>query len=199
LECRNPLSITRDQIIQPITIRTVPPSQILEPIVRDSTRQTIIKPQLDASRAAEGILGISWDRLERGDGLCLQIIFAGPAATQFVVDGVLEEQPQIAVLSLETKKDLLRRIFVFSLVASLSGILLLILIIQFFPWGRSKDLKKPRWVYLIGGVFFAGLSLSFVALVTSELILTIQQPRLMPAKLITPGLEQELRKRQGSL
>lgn len=192
------LPIKRENIIQPIVIRTVPPARILEPTFRESTRETVIKPQLDQTNSSDGRIGITWERLEQGDGIWMQMVFAGSPGTQLVIDGVLEEQPHIAVLSFDVK-DWFYRIIIICLVGFGSLIAIFFVLTLFFPWGRSKSAKKPRWAVLTLSIIILGTVVSALALAVRSTVLQIQRPRLMPAKLVTPGLREELRKNQGNI
>jgi hypothetical protein len=72
----------------------VPKHSILEANLRGASRD-VVKPKLDRSRIAEGILGISWRIMEHSDGFSLQVIYAGPADAELRVEGTLKGQPKI--------------------------------------------------------------------------------------------------------
>jgi len=170
----------------------------LESTIRASTpeREDIINAQLDTSDAAHGRIKVTWDLLEQDDGFQIQVIFAGPSETRFVPTGVIEGQKHIAIFSTRPKDwfvNLVLKILVYLAV----GLAATIAITLFFPWGRSKDFPAPRWFKVLLYTVLAitiGLALSVMV---RAFALAVERPGLMPQSLITPGLRQELQKKQS--
>ena len=87
-------SIKNEDILKQVKIVASPSCQILETIIRKSTRD-IIDFKIDDSHYTEGYIPLSWQILEKNDGVVIQIIYSGSLETDFKVVGVLEGQSNI--------------------------------------------------------------------------------------------------------
>jgi hypothetical protein len=190
------LPIKPEHVRQPITIQTVPPKPILELSFRIITpeREKIINPLLDKSEAAQGRARISWDLLEQDDGFQIQIIFAGPPDTQLVPAGVLEGQKRVAVLSLEPK-DWFYKLILYTFVALVLATFALVLFIRFGP-RRWRTAAKRRFIATLAGIMVLALALCVLILIR---VLALRLQRPIPQSLVTPGLADEIRKKQKVL
>jgi hypothetical protein len=83
-------SIQPEDILQTITIRTDPPSPILEASIRTESRDVIGLVLGNASSSfASGELPISWRILERNDGASIQLVYLGSDSVRISVGGVV--------------------------------------------------------------------------------------------------------------
>lgn len=87
-------SIEKSDILgeTPVTIITNPAVRILEAIVRNQTRERVVRFTLldSPDSKAEGRLPISWDILERNDGASIQFIYLGNQNVDVLVEGVVK-------------------------------------------------------------------------------------------------------------
>jgi hypothetical protein len=86
--------IKSENILKPIIIRTGNNSAILEATIIKSSRD-VIKVNLDKSQLQDGIIKVSWNLLELGDGAVIQLIYQGNPDVNISVDGIIEGQRTI--------------------------------------------------------------------------------------------------------
>jgi hypothetical protein len=87
-------TVRRDNILsKQVAIKFDPRTAILEARVEKVTR-TLTNVYLDSSDSSRGILYCSWDVLERGDGVLLDVIYVGTSG-KVVVEGAIEGQMPI--------------------------------------------------------------------------------------------------------
>ncbi|HIF9370500.1 TPA: hypothetical protein ACX6RS_004111 [Photobacterium damselae] len=99
-------SIRRPAILEPLHIKLDSSAEILEALVTKSSRDvTRIKVENDSDLFKKGIVPISWDILEQGDGANIQIIYAGKKDSQLTVTGIIEQQGKPVQLSTFTIKN----------------------------------------------------------------------------------------------
>ncbi len=87
-------AIKKSDILKPITILTEKNARILEASNLRCTRE-VIHPTLTTSELATGLISVTWDILEQGDGCSAQIIYQGKPDLNLYVDGIVENQKQI--------------------------------------------------------------------------------------------------------
>lgn len=87
-------AIRPSAVLQPVAIHAAAGTEVLEASIRNSTR-AVIQPQIVMDREVRDEVGISWAILEQGDGVLIQIIYAGGPDIPFRVEGVLEGQKEI--------------------------------------------------------------------------------------------------------
>ena len=90
-------SVRPENILEPVTIHTSPSVQILEARIRKKSRD-VVDDSLDQTRLSEGIVGVKWKIFEQGDGVVIQLVYAGSPSTQIKVSGVIEGQSEIREL-----------------------------------------------------------------------------------------------------
>ena len=84
-------SLRPGDVLAPILIRTSPSVPILEVTLRKKSRD-VVDISLDQKHLDDGIVGISFNILEQGDGGVIQLIYAGnPDKTRVTVGGVIEK------------------------------------------------------------------------------------------------------------
>lgn len=84
-------------VLSPLIIRTDSSAPILEANIRKTSRD-VIHLALDKSQLSSGVVAVSWNILEQGDGGIIQIIFAGSPDTKITAAAVLEGQAAISQL-----------------------------------------------------------------------------------------------------
>ena len=82
-----------------VTITLNPALPILVARIKKSTR-SVINAELEDSEMSHGILHLTWDILEQGDGVLLEIIYAG-RVVHVSVNGVIEGRVPIKELQIE--------------------------------------------------------------------------------------------------
>ena len=175
------LPIKPEHIRAPITIRTVPPTQILlEPRFRRITRPEITRPSIDDSQAGKGELIIKWDILEEQDGFAFQVMFVGSAVTRFAIDGAIEGQKHIGTLSFE-RHDWFITIVIYLLIAVAAVFVILVIISLVMLGLRGKDAKPPRIFHLT----YRGCMITLICLVTGLIV------RLSYLSIVGPSLSQQ--------
>lgn len=92
------LPIKPSQVLAPITFVTSGGTRIIEARVIKTSRP-VTNVRLDETQSSNGRLGIAWDILEKGDGVIVQIIYAGDTRLRLTVDGVIEGQEAIQELA----------------------------------------------------------------------------------------------------
>jgi hypothetical protein len=91
-------SLRAGDVLEPLTIRTSPPVAILEATIRKKSRN-VVDITLDQKHLEEGVVGISWNILEQGDGGVIQLVYASnPDSTKILVSGVIEGEHEIREL-----------------------------------------------------------------------------------------------------
>jgi hypothetical protein len=192
------LPIKPEHIRDPIIIQTDPPRPILEPTIRASTpeRQKIINAQIDRTDAPLGRIKLTWDLLEQDDGFQIQVIFAGSSDTRLVASGVIEGQKHIAILSFH-QTDWFVSMMLKGMISIAAGLFFLTLISLFFPWGRSNKVPTPRWAKAVLKTIAIAVAILGISAILRVFALWVERPGLMPQSLITPGLRQELQKKQN--
>ncbi len=99
-------SIRRENVLKPLHIYTEPSTPILEARLARVTRD-VTSCAIDDSQLMRGVVGISCAILEAGDGLALQLIYAGKPEVEVRMDGVIEGQgsPDPVLLNGEIDKQ----------------------------------------------------------------------------------------------
>lgn len=87
--------IRSDSVRKPLTIRTNG-VRILEANLRKTSRDVVVV-NVDRTRLGSGIVGLSWNTLEKGDGGVLQIVYEGDSDVLITADAVLEAQPAVRI------------------------------------------------------------------------------------------------------
>ena len=192
------LPIKPEHIRDPITIQTYPPRPILEPTIRASTpeRQKIINAQIDKTDAPLGLIKLTWDLLEEDDGFQIQVIFAGSSDTRLVPSGVIEGQKHIAILPAE-RTDWLMSLILKGMMSLAATLVILIAVSLLFPWGRSKEIPPPGLFKPVPRIVLTVAAILTTCAFFRLFLLWVERPRLMPQSLMTPGLRQELQKKQS--
>jgi hypothetical protein len=90
---RGNLSIRRDNVLEPIRIKTKD-APILEATIRKKTRE-VTGFAVDSNERDKGQVSLSWTILEPGDGAVVQLIFAGNAQTEVLASGIVEGVPRM--------------------------------------------------------------------------------------------------------
>jgi hypothetical protein len=86
-------SIRPSNILSPVYL-VIPKTEILDAILIKESRP-IIKTQLNTEYQKKGIVGISWDILEKGDGCKIQLIYTGGPDIPIKTVGAIEGQKSI--------------------------------------------------------------------------------------------------------
>ncbi len=81
-------SVKRENILSPVSLALSPRDAILEARVKKTTRG-LVGFQIDGANAPSGILALSWNILEAGDGALLEVIYTG-TSVQVGIDGAVE-------------------------------------------------------------------------------------------------------------
>lgn len=87
-------SIRPEHMLEPLVIRTVPPAPIIEATITKASRD-VVRPTIDKSKLAQGEIGLGWSILEEGDGVDLQLTYAGGLDTKIKASATIEEQREI--------------------------------------------------------------------------------------------------------
>jgi hypothetical protein len=87
-------SIRPEQMLEPLVIRTIPPAPIIEATIAKTSRD-VVRPTIDKSKFAQGEIGLGWSILEEGDGVDLQLTYAGGLDTKIKASATIEEQREI--------------------------------------------------------------------------------------------------------
>lgn len=90
-------SIKREAILDSIRIVVKPPCPILRANIQKVSR-SVAGISLSMDRSNEGLVPVSWQILEKGDGAVVQIMYAGTADSQISVVGTIEGQREIFAL-----------------------------------------------------------------------------------------------------
>lgn len=88
--------VKSDDVLQAITLTTIPPSPILSAKVLRSTRD-IIGLTIDDTKAGEGILTIRFRILENQDGALIQVTYIGDEKVAFIGGGAVVGQQSFKV------------------------------------------------------------------------------------------------------
>lgn len=91
-------SIKSANILKTFVIYTHNETPILEASIRKVSRD-VTNLQITTEEINKGRLGVTWSILEPGDGAILQIIYSGTPEVDFLVDGVVEGQEEIAQIA----------------------------------------------------------------------------------------------------
>lgn len=156
------LNIRPSNVLHPIEVQLIPPGQILEATITKTSRDIMgFTLSNDREYLRQGRIPISWEILEKGDGVVLQIIYAGPPDTNAKVTGVIEGQASPRRIAPSVRKESLKgsnKEFG-QLRQNPLGLLLMMLIITvlsgFFALGgigMLQEAKKARkrWFYYVG-------------------------------------------------
>lgn len=82
-------SVRRENILsETLSLRLEPATTVLEARVKKMTRD-LVAFQVGTSNSSMGILTMSWNILERGDGALLEVIYTG-TSERVVIDGAIE-------------------------------------------------------------------------------------------------------------
>ncbi len=88
-------------ILQPVKL-VVSGKKILGAIVVKESRPDIIKTSLSEEAFGNGILTLSWNILEEGDGCIIQLIYTGDYKTSINANGGIEDQEGIRTINART-------------------------------------------------------------------------------------------------
>jgi hypothetical protein len=94
--------IRSTNVLAPFTIRTNPPTRLLEARIRRKSRE-VVDISLDQTHLQDGVLAVSWNILEQGDGGVIQLVYEGQPGTQITASGVIEGQREIRQLQYSGK------------------------------------------------------------------------------------------------
>ncbi len=154
-------SIKKENIVSNINISTTPSVHILEVITRKKSRDAI-NLVFDQSMAKNGTIPLTWNILENGDGILLQIIYAGDTNVIFSLEGLIEGQASIkeikysgSILSpaeqfSQQKKSVRWFIYIFL------GLLFVYVILIFISKKKTED-KFEKMFYYIFIITFLGI------------------------------------------
>ena len=81
-------------LLAPLTIRTNPSVPILEATIRKRSRD-VVRLSLDREHLKDGVITVSWNILERGDGGVIQLIYAGGPSIEVTASSVIVGQRAI--------------------------------------------------------------------------------------------------------
>src|SRR5579864_221803 len=82
-------SVRQENILsKTVSLKLVPPTSVLTARVKKMTRE-LVGFRVDVSNSSSGILTVSWNILELGDGALLEVIYTG-TSEQVVVEGAIE-------------------------------------------------------------------------------------------------------------
>lgn len=98
--------IRAEDVLEKIQIRTNKPTQLLSVRILETTRD-VTNIQTDISKASMGIIGVSFNILEKSDAALLQITYEGDEQIDFVGSGSVVGQKKFDVtkLSVDEKKE----------------------------------------------------------------------------------------------
>jgi hypothetical protein len=84
-------------ILEPVRIVTNPQTPILAASIQKVTRP-LTEVSLDTSSLASGVVPVHFKILERGDGVLVQLVYAGPTSVDIAATGAIEGQRSVEVL-----------------------------------------------------------------------------------------------------
>lgn len=87
-------AIRSEHVLKPLIIRAEGNTQIIEARLRKKSRE-IVNLNIDRDRLDKGILTITWNILEKGDGGIIQLIYLGTPNTQITAEAIIEGQDHI--------------------------------------------------------------------------------------------------------
>ena len=162
-------SLKQENMLTPLTIRTIPAVPILEVKIRTRSRDAI-GMAIDETHLEDGTVGISWKILEQGDGGVIQLVYAGsPDKTKIALAGVIEGQREIhqlqysgTILSIAEQVRVQHRFVYFAWL--LVAISVLSLAFTIFLW--REEPRRFNWVALLASVFL--LAVSIYVFITSR-------------------------------
>jgi hypothetical protein len=148
--------ITRSNILQPIELRTSPSVPILEVSIRKTSRD-IIHVDLDRSQMENGVVTVSWNILEQGDGGVLQFVYAGGASVNIEATGVVVGQRSIHKLQYSGKIQSVseqieganKRYWFYWVLLAINGVLIFLSVIIFQSVKSGSRLKPLGWVLMV--------------------------------------------------
>jgi hypothetical protein len=133
-------------VLRPVTIH-VDNTQILEATVRKASRE-VVRLEIGTEELQGGIVHVSWNLLERGDGGVVQLIYAGNPNVNIYAEGVIEGQPKLVqqsdVQTGTSHKSLA------SFLLTLAVLWLVMVVYRFFRQGRM--LGDVGWLMLIASL-----------------------------------------------
>ena len=94
--------IRPSDMLSPLAIQTNPSVPILEATIRKKSRE-VIHLSLDQDHLKDGVLTVSWNILEQGDGGILQIIYAGGTNADITASGIVVGQGKVRQLQYHGK------------------------------------------------------------------------------------------------
>jgi hypothetical protein len=86
-------SVKGANILSAVSLQLLPRSAILEARVKKVTR-SLVGFEIFNANASSGILGLSWNILESGDGALLEVIYTG-TSEKVAIDGAIEDMPAV--------------------------------------------------------------------------------------------------------
>ncbi len=89
--------IQSSDMLAPLTIQTNPSVPILEATIRKKSRE-VIHLSLDQDHLKDGVVTVSWNILEQGDGGVLQLIYAGGTNIDITASGIVVGQGKVRQL-----------------------------------------------------------------------------------------------------
>lgn len=164
--------ITKDDILKTVTLKTQHGERIYKTVI--STTRDVVGLDLTKPQEPIGTLPLDWKILEQGDGIKLQIIYAGNVDVPITLDGVIKGQKQgISQYRTTTNfdKDNFKyfiRIMIFSSVTVVVGMFLLLCLLNIYAAKLNQyrsDAKKRNRFKLISIVlvFLPFVILTFVS------------------------------------
>jgi hypothetical protein len=143
--------IKMENILSQVKITTNPPVQILETIIRKTSRD-VIKFDFEQSLANNGTIPLKWNILEKGDGVIVQIIYTGDTNIKISLEGVIEGQAapkeikyQGSILS-PTEQVTRQKSDLYWSLRGVLFVLLLLIIMLFIGFRKLKNYKKVKGI-----------------------------------------------------
>ena len=84
-------SIRPQNMLRPLVMKVGDGATVLEARIVKTSRD-VIGLALDTTRAADGIIVVTWEILEHNDGGIIQLVFSGDASTPIAATGIIEGQ-----------------------------------------------------------------------------------------------------------
>jgi hypothetical protein len=163
-------------VVDQIRIVTHPKARILAATVVESYR-SFLKVNCDTRHSEEGMIFLSWDILEKGDGAVIGLTYEGLPNIDIDVKGTIEHQGQLRGIAFPYYKlpireqIILNRKNLTAFIESLAYTVFFILLLTFFPPKSRSD--KAVWC------FIAFCDLLLVVLGALQLYLTAPPPFLV--------------------
>jgi len=155
--------VRQSDILQPVIVRA--PAPILEATIRKKSRD-VIEVQLDRSQLANGRVGIAWNILEHGDGVIIQLIYAGSANAPLNVSGVIVGQGNVISMAYGGQVRSASEQFALEQKGNrIGGIAMIVIGIVFgafwirIMWKDRADIDKWEYLMLLQGLAFVAVGI----------------------------------------